>query len=76
MNEQNFRLANISNDYMQSRQHAQERADIIKASSFASLTGLTKRPIGVTGFTGDPFYEDVIETVSGIDRYIGEDNRI
>lgn len=66
MNERNFRLANISNDYMQARQHAQERADIIKASSFASLTGLTKRPIGGTGFTGDPFYEEVIETVSGI----------
>lgn len=66
MNEQNFRVAAISNEHMQARHHAQERADIIRASSFASLSGMPKTVIGGVGFSGEPFYEEVIETVSGI----------
>ncbi len=66
MNEQNFRVASISNEHMQARHYAQERADIIRASSFASLSGIPKTVIGGAGFLGEPFYEEVIETVSGV----------
>lgn len=66
MNEQNFRTAVVSGEHMQARHHAQERADIIRASSFASLSGMPKTVIGGVGASGEPFYEEVIESKSGI----------
>lgn len=83
MNEQNFRVATISSEHMKARQYAQERADIIRASSFASLAGMPKTVIGKNSFNNkDDFYEEIVETSSGIYKdfliniYKGKDDKV
>nr|DAL32981.1 MAG TPA_asm: PilX N-terminal [Caudoviricetes sp.] len=81
MNSMNFRVAQHSNDYMQARQYGQERANILRSTTFSALAPLSRRAVGAAA-AGDSydFYEEVTETVSGIYKdytvniYKGADN--